>query len=64
MTLKLYRTKGRPPTKNNVYFRALPELAPPLPLPPIRATWSSFFRRQKQRIARITEKSTNDDNDG
>ena len=52
--------KGRPPIKKNVYFRALPKLV----LPPIRATWSSFFGRQKRRIARMTEKSTVDDDDG
>ena len=56
-------TKERPPTKKNYYFRALPELALP-PMPSIRATWSSFFGRQKRHIARITEKSTNDDNEG
>ena len=28
---------------------------PPSPLPPIRATWSSFFGRQKRRFARMTE---------
>ena len=26
------------------------------PIPPIRATWFSFFGRQKQRFARMTEK--------
>ena len=47
------------------YFRALPELAnPPPPLPPIRATWSFFFQTSKRRFARMTEKSTGDDNDG
>ena len=55
--------KGRPPIKKNVYFRALPKLALP-PLPYFRATWSSFFGRQKRRFTRITEKGTNDDNDG
>ena len=34
------------------------------PLPPTQATWSSFFGRQKQHIARMTEKSTDDDDDG
>ena len=34
------------------------------PLPLIRATWSSFFGRQKRRIARMTEKSIDDDDDG
>ena len=33
-------------------------------MPLIRATWSSFFRLQKQRIARTTEKSIDDDDDG
>ena len=28
--------------KKNVFFRALPELPNPLPLTPIRATWSFF----------------------
>ena len=37
------------------YFQALPILAP---LSPIRATWSSFFRRQKLCFLRMTEKST------
>ena len=43
------------PKKENVDFRAFPKLALP-PLPPIQTTWSSFFRRQEQRIARMTEK--------
>ena len=34
------------------------------PLPPIRATWSSFLGRQKQRIARMTVKSTIDYDNG
>ena len=46
--------------KKNVYFRALPKLA----LPPLRATWSSLFGRQIQRFACMTEKSTDDDDDG
>ena len=33
------------------------------PHPPIRATWSSFFRTSKRRFTRMTGKSTNDDND-
>ena len=53
---------GKVSHKKNVYFWALSKLA--LPLPPIRATWSSFFRRQKRRIAHMTEKSTDDDDDG
>ena len=32
--------------------------------PPIRATWSSFFRTSKQRFAGMTENNTDDDNDG
>ena len=35
-----------------------------LTLPSFRATWSSFFGRQKQRIVRISEISTDDDDDG
>ena len=34
------------------------------PPPSIRATWSSLFGRQKRRIARMTEISTDDDDDG
>ena len=34
------------------------------PLPPIRATWSSFFRTSKRRFARMTEKNTIDYNNG
>ena len=41
----------------HVFFRALPKLAKP-PLPPIRATLSSFFRTSKRRFARMTEKNT------
>ena len=49
----------------HVFFRALPELAkPPPPLPPIRATLSSFFRTSKRRFARMTEKNTIDYNNG
>ena len=56
-------SKGSPPEKNNVFFRALPKLPPP-PLPPIRATFTTFFGRQKRCLARITEPSNNDyDND-
>ena len=40
------------------------QISPPPPFPPIRATWSSFLGRQKRRIARMTEKSTDDDDDG
>ena len=42
----------------------MPKLALPPPQPPFRATWSSFFGRQKRRIARMTEISTDDDDDG
>ena len=51
--------KGRYHKRMHVFFRALPELANPLP--PIRATWSSFFRTSKQRM---TEKNTIDYNNG
>ena len=44
--------KGRHPLKN-VYFRALHES--PTPIPPIRATLSSFLGREKQCFARMTE---------
>ena len=47
----------------HVFFRALPKLAKP-PLPPIRATLSSFFRTSKRRFARMTEKNTIDYNNG
>ena len=57
--------KGRYHKRMHVFFRALPELAkPPLPLPPIRATLSSFFRTSKRRFARMTEKNTIDYNNG
>ena len=46
----IYRPKGRPQLKKNVFFRALPELPKPPPLTPIRATWSSFFGRQNSRF--------------
>ena len=48
-------SKGRHQYKKNVYFP---------PSPPIRATWSSFFGRQKRSFARMTGKNFNDDNDG
>ena len=52
-------TQGRYHKEKHVFFRALPELAkPPPPLPPIRATLSSFFRTSKRRFARMTEKNT------
>ena len=34
------------------------------PLTPFRATWSSFFGRQKRRFARMTDFFFDDDNDG
>ena len=36
----------------------------PLPIPPIRETWSSFFGRKTQHFARMTEFFFDDDNDG
>ena len=49
--------KGRYPIKKNVYFRALSKLASPPQLGP-------RFSDVKKRFARMTEKSTDDDNDG
>ena len=58
------RTKGTLPKKKNVFFRALPKLPLSPPLPPIRASCTTFFGRQKRRLARITEPSNDDyDND-
>ena len=37
--------KGTPPIGKIDFFRALPKL--PLPLPPIRASCTTFFGRQK-----------------
>ena len=39
-------TKGTPPGKKNVFFRALPKL----PLPPIRATCTTFSAVKKEYI--------------
>ena len=42
----------------------MPKLLLPSPLPPIRASCTTFFGRQKQRLARITEPSNDNlDND-
>ena len=41
--------------KKNVFFWASPEPPEPPPLTPSRATWSSFFGRQKQRFAGMTD---------
>ena len=44
------------------FFRALPKLPPPLP--PIWASCTTIFGRQKQRLVHITEPSNDDyDND-
>ena len=40
------------------FFRALPKLPPPLP--PIWASCTTIFGRQKQRLAHITEPSNDD----
>ena len=48
-SFKIY--KGTPPVKNNVFFRALPEFSPPLP--PIRATCTSFSAVKKEYITCI-----------
>ena len=36
------QSKGKHPQKKSIYFRALPELATPLPSSPFQATWSFF----------------------
>ena len=42
----------------------MPKLPPPHPIPPIRASCTTFFGRQKRRLAHITEPSNDDyDND-
>ena len=43
--------KGSPHEKKNVFFWALPELPLPPPLPPIWATCTTFFGRQKRRFS-------------
>ena len=43
--------KGSPPVKKNVFFRALPKLPLPPPLPQIRAGCTTFFGRQKRRFS-------------
>ena len=54
--------RGDLPEKKHIFFWALPKLPPPLP--PIRASCTTFFWRQKQRLARISEPSNDDyDND-
>ena len=51
------QTLGRPPKKKNVYFRALPKLAPP---PPLSSSLVLFFQTSKTTHDR---KSTDDDDD-
>ena len=50
--------------KKECLLSGIAQISPPPPLPSFRATWSSFFGRQKRRIARMTEISTDDDDDG
>ena len=58
-------SKGTPPAKKNVFFRALPEFPkPPPPHDPNSGNLVLFFRRQKQRFARMTEIFLDDDNEG
>ena len=45
--------KGTPPMRKIDFFRALPKLPPPLP--PIWASCTTIFGRQKQRLVHITE---------
>ena len=54
--------QGSPP-EFFFFFQALPKLPLP-PFPPIWASYTTFFGRQKRRLARITEPSNDDyDND-
>ena len=53
---------GKTSLKKGCLLSGIAQITPPPPS--FRATWSSFFRRQKQRIARMTEISTDDDDDG
>ena len=56
---------GKTSYKKECLLSGIAQISSPLPpLPLIRATWSSFFGRQKRRIARMTEKSIDDDDDG
>ena len=52
-------SKGRSPPKKNVYFWTLLKLAPP----PYKS-FLFFLDVKKQRIARMTEKSTDGNDDG
>ena len=54
------RLKGSPPVRKHVFFRALPEL----PLPPIWATCTTFFNVKNDVLARITEPSNGDYDNG
>ena len=55
--------KGTPHRRKIDFFRALPKLPlTPPPLPIIQASCTTFFGRQKRRLAHITEPS-NDDHD-
>ena len=47
--------KGRSPIKKCLLSGIGPISSPPSPLPPIRATWSSFFGCKKQCVACITK---------
>ena len=49
--------------KKECFLSGIVQISPP-PLPSFQATWSSFFGRQKRRIACMTEISTDYDDDG
>ena len=55
---------GKTSLKKECLLSGIAQISSPPPLPSFRATWSSFFGRQKRRIARMTEISTDDDDDG
>ena len=51
-------TLGNTSQKKIYFFQALPKLPLNPPLPPIWATFTTFFGRHKRRLARITEPTT------
>ena len=46
------------------FYRSSISIREDINIPPIWATWSSFFGRKKRRFARMTGKKIDDDNDG
>ena len=56
--------KGTPPIRKIDFFRALPKLPlTPPPIPPIRASCTTFFGRQKRRFNPLKTEPSNDDYD-